>query len=156
MSSAGTFTDSTLLNVPHVAGLYFVYKENEIGERKLLYIGEADDVNKRLNGCHEKRCKWDFQLLPGEGTKIIYLILTSPSVVSSHIRKCVENACVFKAQPTLNIQGKDEFHYFGSMKIVFSDVTPAGFDKYFTLFGWQSEKMKRLLNLLRNMRTRNE
>ena len=155
LSTVGTFTDSSVLNAPHVAGLYFVYKEDGKGNRKLLYIGEADDVNKRLNEHHEKRCEWNMQLLPGEDAKIIYLILTSPLLVSSHLRKSVENACVFKAKPTLNVQGKDEFCYGGFMKVVFEGETPAGFYGYFILFDWHSERMKYLLNLLGNVRKRN-
>lgn len=149
LSILGTYTDKILSTLPNVSGLYFVYKEDENGLKKLLYIGEAENINNRLNGNHEKRREWNLHLLPGEQSKIVYLVLTSQDVLSPTLRRDVENACIFKVHPPLNTQGKSEFSYSGIMQIVFKGIVPDGFERRFIMIGWYSKKMNYLRQLFR-------
>ena len=101
--------------IPKKSGIYAVYvceynkpeKEGEKGSvtlKKLIYIGEAEDVNDRISK-HEKWEEWRKEL--SEGTEICF----SFANVDSPDRERAECALIYHHKPTCNDECKDSFPY---------------------------------------------
>ncbi|WP_370089971.1 GIY-YIG nuclease family protein [Ekhidna sp.] len=97
----------SLSNEPGVYGVYRC-KYNEKGKTvtliQLLYIGKADDLNKRINN-HEDWDVWRRKLKSGEQICFCY------SFVDKSNNERVEAALINSNQPPLNIEYKDSFPY---------------------------------------------
>lgn len=92
-----------------VSGVYCVYagRKLPVGRlrlRKLLYIGESDNVSQRFQN-HEKILDWQSWLSKGEQLYI------SVAQVPSSDRKRAEAACIYEMHPPCNNQGKTSFEY---------------------------------------------
>ncbi|MDH6354603.1 excinuclease UvrABC nuclease subunit [Dysgonomonas sp. PH5-45] len=109
------FTREAIKNtLPSESGLYFVYRgtRNKGNDGKytcslkeLLYIGQAEDVNDRVNGTHEHYNDWCSYLKTGE------MLYYSMCPVDSCFLDEIEAACIYHAQPTVNIKGKDSYNH---------------------------------------------
>lgn len=110
----GYYPDVHKESIPAISGLYFVYRgertQNGDGKytaniKELLYIGQSEDVNARLNGEHEHYEDWNAELEKGE--TLYYSVCEVPIGSLDE----VENACIYKAQPPINTQGKETYNY---------------------------------------------
>jgi len=96
--------------VPKKSGVYCVYecryneKEERISIKKLLYIGEAEEVNDRISN-HEKLKEWNKYV--ENGNTLCY----SFSPVDTSDRERVEAALIYKHKPLVNTEYKDSFPY---------------------------------------------
>lgn len=96
--------------VPEKSGVYCVYAStyNSLNEtvdlKRLLYIGEAGDMRKRLVN-HEKLREWEKQLKPGE------IISFSCVQVDAYYRERVEAALIYKHKPPVNTEYIYHFPY---------------------------------------------
>lgn len=100
--------------LPDYSGLYFVYrgvrhkgKDNTYtcSLKELLYIGQAENINKRINGEHEHFEDWCSYLDEGE------MLYYSTCPVPQYQLDEVEAACIYHAQPPVNTQNKDSYNY---------------------------------------------
>ena len=95
---------------PEKPGVYCVYTstyneaEKTVSLRKLLYIGESENVNERLQN-HEKESDWKRQLTTGE------ILSFSVSEVSSIARYRIEAALIFKHKPHVNTEYVNSFPF---------------------------------------------
>ena len=107
----GYWRDVNKSGVPDKSGIYVVYtcKHNKeaktVSLKKLVYIGEAGDVRKRITEEHEKRECWEGELESGE------VLCFSFAPASKADRERAEAALIFKKKPKCNDQGKDSFTY---------------------------------------------
>lgn len=129
----GTYSDNQLTSVPHIPGIYLVYRVSHNGERILLYIGESSDVSDRLNNFHEKRAEWEKSKSADD--QLEYKILTNDFFGSNHIRCSVENAFIFYHKPPVNVEGKDSFNYNDCIDICFDGIVPSGIYPQFRVCG---------------------
>ena len=94
--------------LPSCTGVYFVYActfnplPNTVTLRRLLYVGQAMDINARLSN-HEKRAVWGRYLSPGETVCYSYVQVDGRSL------DVVEAALVYKLQPPSNDQLKQAY-----------------------------------------------
>ncbi|WP_258098665.1 GIY-YIG nuclease family protein [Marinoscillum pacificum] len=92
------------------SGVYFVYEctynQNlqNLAIHKLIYIGEAANVRKRIDN-HEKKNDWEKHVRPGN--ELCY----STGPVGSIDRERVEAAYIFEHKPPENIEYKNSFPY---------------------------------------------
>jgi hypothetical protein len=98
------------LNKHECSGIYTVYTGESTGEkscilRKLLYIGESENVATRPGKEHENYEDWKTQLESGE---ILYY---SFAEVDSRYRERAEAALIYHNKPICNGQGKKSFKY---------------------------------------------
>ena len=105
-------------NLTDTSGLYFVYRGIPTGEKKckitgLLYIGQAEKINERVNENHEHYDDWKRELDQGE------MLYYSVCHVEPELLDMVEAACIYKAQPCVNTQCKESYNY-GPVRIVSS------------------------------------
>jgi len=116
-------------NLPDYSGLYFVYKGIPIEKRecrivKLLYIGQAENINDRVGSGHEHYEDWKRELNRGE--KLYY------SVCSVEIKNLdiAEAACIYTAKPSVNKQCKESYNKNPVRIICTGDVAyfPKNFD----------------------------
>ncbi len=108
--------------LPDYSGLYFVYRgiRNQKSDgtyncslKELLYIGQAENINERVNGEHEHYEDWCSYVKKGE------MLYYSVCPVEGHLLDEVEAACIYHAQPPVNIQCKDSYNH-NPVKIVCS------------------------------------
>lgn len=110
----GFTREETKNTLPDYSGLYFVYR----GTRKkgadgkyscslqdLLYIGQAENINERVNGTHEHYEDWCSYLKKDE------MLYYSVCPVESDLLDKVEAACIYQAQPPVNTQCKESYNY---------------------------------------------
>lgn len=71
---------------------------------KLIYIGEAKDVNDRISN-HEKRSKWEDEVPSNNELCFSFARVTSPD------RERAECALIYHHKPTCNDEYKDSFPY---------------------------------------------
>ena len=97
--------------IPSKSGVYCVYewtprnvKEEEIGIQKLIYIGESENVNKRIAE-HITNNDW-LKYVKG-GNKLCF----SFGEVDSEDRNRAEAALIFKHKPPENEEYKDSFPF---------------------------------------------
>jgi excinuclease UvrABC nuclease subunit len=96
--------------IPKESGVYCVYRctynklLNNISIHELIYIGESDNVNNRIN-THEKLSDWSKYLKPDE--QLCY----SFTPVDDNYRTRVEAALIYRHKPPVNIEYKDNFPF---------------------------------------------
>ena len=73
--------------------------------KNLVYIGQAEDVRKRITDEHEGRECWEGKLKTGE------VLCFSFAPAGKADRERAEAALVYKMKPICNVQGKDSFNY---------------------------------------------
>lgn len=107
----GTRREVAKSGIPKISGVYFVYEghfdENQgtIYPKKLIYIGESEDIKDRLNKKHEHYDDWLNYVR--EGNTLCY----SYTEVEPTIRERVEAAYIYSHQPPVNIDCKASFNY---------------------------------------------
>jgi len=106
----GYWHEANIVSIPPEGGLYCVYsctynKDNDtVAVNKLIYIGEADDVNQRISK-HEKWQAWKSHLNSGEE------VCFSTAHVDSTSRERIEAALIFKHKPPVNDDYKYSFPF---------------------------------------------
>jgi len=117
----GYWLESHIASIPFEGGIYCVYvcrfneKTRNVILNKLLYIGEADDLNQRIKN-HEKWQEWRKALSLGEELCFSFAHFDSPN------RTRVEAALIFKYKPPVNDDYKDSFP-FDKTTILLSGAT---------------------------------
>jgi len=101
--------EESLQGLPDKSGVYCVYPcfpvtERDVSINRLLYIGESDNLNHRLNN-HEKIDDWKKALKSGEVLCFTY------ALVKDEDRERAEAALIYKHKPRLNKDNKDTFDY---------------------------------------------
>lgn len=99
-------------DLPEVSGIYIVYRcihnktetERTVTLKELIYIGESENVNSRVTS-HNRLSDWKAELKKGE------VLSFSCARVPSTDRERAEAALIYKHQPRLNTQCKNEFSY---------------------------------------------
>jgi excinuclease UvrABC nuclease subunit len=106
----GYWLESHIDSVPIEPGIYCVFactfnkQTKTVIITKLIYIGEADDVNQRIKN-HEKLPSWRKALSFGEELCFSFAHLDSPN------RTRAEASLIFKHKPPLNDDYKDSFPF---------------------------------------------
>ncbi len=106
----GYFLKEGLQDLPNKSGVYCVYpcfpftENNDASINRLLYIGESQDLNHRLNN-HEKIDDWKKALKTGAVLCFTY------ALVKDEDRERTEAALIYKHKPRLNTDNKDTFNY---------------------------------------------
>lgn len=96
--------------IPSKSGIYCVYEcthnvqEKTVTIHKLIYIGESENVNQRIAN-HEKQNDWEKHVR--QGNELCY----SFSEVDSYYRVRVEAAFIYRHQPPVNTEYKDNFPF---------------------------------------------
>lgn len=112
--------DSLRNELPDYAGIYFVFvgkashDENgfRMSEPRLIYIGEAKDINDRHNnedGTPKHEHYKDFASYLREGESIAYAF--APVNNGPFTRKLIESALIYHFQPPINIKSKYSFSH---------------------------------------------
>lgn len=110
----GFYGEHAKASLPSHSGLYFVYRgttnkqpdgKSTCSINQLLYIGQAEDVNDRVNGEHEHYDDWCTYLKRGE---ILYY---STCQVDEYLLDQVEAACIYQTQPPVNTQCKNSYNH---------------------------------------------
>lgn len=105
--------DCNKSGLPHYSGIYIVYRCRYIPETdkvqlsKIIYIGQAEDINERLNN-HEKYN--DFLAECAAREEICYAYAN----VAVEELDIIENALIFAQKPELNTQLVDSFNHEAS------------------------------------------
>lgn len=95
--------------LPDYSGIYFVYaatmnKKNQVCDKRLLYIGETDNIHERHNGTKEKPAKHehydDFINELGDGEVLKYVTVEVKGTEKE--RKEIQNALLFRNNPPVN------------------------------------------------------
>ena len=124
----GYWRESHIASIPFEGGIYCVYacsfneKTKTVIINKLIYVGEADDVNQRIKN-HEKWHNWRKELDFEEELCFSYAHLESAN------REHVEAALIFKHKPPINDDYKDSFPFDKSI-ILISGATELLFQIY--------------------------
>lgn len=96
--------------IPTASGIYCVFScahnvaEKNVSLKKLIYIGESEDVNARIAN-HDKLQDWQEYLKEGE------VLCYSFGPVSSANRVRCEAAMIFKHKPPVNIEYAEAFPF---------------------------------------------
>ena len=105
----GYWREIHINSIPSQSGIYSVYacKYNEskktVSIRKLIYIGESENVNRRING-HEKRHDWRRHLQSGE-----VLCFNFAPINVDRVR--TEAAMIHHHKPPVNTEYVNSFPY---------------------------------------------
>ncbi|EAY56139.1 MAG: protein of unknown function [Leptospirillum rubarum] len=97
--------------IPGKPGIYCVYacthnaQEKKVSIRKLLYIGESENVKDRVSG-HELKEKWERQLSKGE-----VLCFNMAEIAPESARQRAEAAVIYHHKPPCNEEYRDSFPY---------------------------------------------
>lgn len=97
----GYWTDLNRHSIPCITGVYFVFAcvynpvPNTVSLKRLLYVGQAIDVNARISS-HTKRPMWASMLALGE------TVCYSVTAVDGRSLDVVEAALVYKLKPPTN------------------------------------------------------
>lgn len=105
----GYWREVNVSGLPSHSGVYFVYRctltpSNTVSIHQLLYIGEGENVNRRVTS-HNKFADWRKHLRPGEE------LCFSTCPVESYYRERVEAAYIFKHKPPCNTDCTSCFNY---------------------------------------------
>ena len=104
LSFQGYWIDQHGSGLPAASGIYAVYAcvhnpwARTVELRRILYIGEADNVRDRV-ACHERWLDWQLELQPGE-TLCYSAALISPAPA----RKRAEGALINRHKPVCNVE----------------------------------------------------
>ena len=96
--------------LPTQSGIYCIYsclfnkEADTVSLKKLLYIGESQDVNDRIKN-HEKWKKWESKLSGNQEICISY------ALVSSSKRLRAEAALIYNHKPPVNTEYIDSFPF---------------------------------------------
>ncbi len=102
--------DCNKSTLPHNSGIYMVYRclyneqSNTVQLNEIIYIGQAQDLNQRLNN-HEKYSEFKAKCGPDEELCYAY------ADVSLDDLDIIENALIFAQKPPLNSELVDSFNY---------------------------------------------
>ncbi len=127
----GYWRDKNKGGIPEESGVYCVYEcthnvsEKNISIHKLIYVGEADDVNDRIAN-HEKYEDWLKHVRRGNE------LCFSFGGVGSTDRDRAEAAIIFHHKPSENVEYKNSFP-FDKTTMSLSGRT-ALLDTYFTVY----------------------
>ncbi len=97
-------------SIPTKSGVYCVYScvfnadKNEVSLKKLIYIGESEDVNDRISD-HEKLPAWEKHLESGE-----VLCYSFGGVAATDRERC-EAAMIFEHKPPENTEYVNSFPF---------------------------------------------
>lgn len=130
----GYWRDEVKASIPKNSGIYCVYECTHNQEKKnvtihrLIYIGEADNVNDRISN-HEKRDQWMNYVR--SGNTLCYSFGSFPKTD----RDRVEAALIFKHKPPVNEEYKNNFPFdkttislSGEIKFLIPNFTVEGTD----------------------------
>ncbi len=107
----GYWREPNISGLPRGSAVYGVYactyysKAETVTLNRLIYIGEARDVNARIEG-HEKWSEWRRELLHGE-----QLCFNAALITPAGARKRAEAAMIFKHKPVCNTEYKHSFPF---------------------------------------------
>jgi len=106
----GYWRERNVSGIPSESGIYVVYEcsynsqNNTVTLKKVIYIGEADDVNDRIAN-HEKRSDW--QAHCGMNNELCF----SFAPVINPDRERGEAALIYKHKPPVNEEYKYNFPF---------------------------------------------
>jgi excinuclease UvrABC nuclease subunit len=106
----GYWREQNKSGVPAQSGIYCVYacthdtQANTVSLRKLIYIGESDNVRSRISN-HEKQRDWERRLKAGE-----QLCYNFGAVTAASRARC-EAAMIFKHKPLENTEYVNDFPF---------------------------------------------
>ncbi len=106
----GYWRDKNIICLPKLSGVYFVYettynRDNDVLLfKRLLYIGEAENVNERILK-HEKYSDWLKYIR--YGNELCYSMVQ----VENTFRKRVEAAYIYEHKPPANEEYKSNFPF---------------------------------------------
>lgn len=106
----GYWREPAISSLPAESGVYCVYTcthnkvEKTVSLKKLIYIGESEDVKKRIS----KHEKWDnWKTYPKQDE----VICISCAKVADNIRERAEAAMIYQHEPPANTTYVDSFPY---------------------------------------------
>ena len=109
----GYWVEEKWSSLPNEAGIYCVYaatrseRTNNLTKPRLLYIGEAEDIRKRVpQNPKDRRDKWKRKLTDEEILCVSYALIEPESA-----RKRAEAAMINWHQPPCNKEYKDSFPF---------------------------------------------
>ncbi len=105
----GYWVEANLDYIPDESGIYLVYccRKTESGVliRRLIYIGESEGVQGRIDGHEKKTNCWNKQLQKGE------VLCYSFAPASNPDRERAEAALIFRHKPVCNDEFVDSFPF---------------------------------------------
>lgn len=107
----GYWREANISGLPAKSGIYDVYactynaREGTVSLSRLLYIGEAADVQGRITN-HDRWTDWKRQLKQGEE-----LCFNAALISPEADRQRAEAAMIFKHKPTCNTEYTDNFPF---------------------------------------------
>lgn len=111
LNFSGYWLESNIQSIPAGSGVYCVYictynsLPNQVSIRKLIYIGEAGNVQQRVL-CHEKWPDWRRHISLGE--RLCFSVATIGHLTD---RDRVEAALIFWHKPTINSEYINRFPF---------------------------------------------
>ena len=111
LSFSGYWLEANVGSMSAISGVYCVYTctynslLNRVSIRKLIYIGQADNVQQRVSG-HEKWEDWKQHLSLGER-----LCFSTAGIAYSADRDRAEAALIFWHKPTVNSEYVNRFPF---------------------------------------------
>lgn len=108
----GYFIDMN--DLPTYGGVYCVYsgsydpKTDKVFVEELVYIGEAENIQKRHTDGHEHQKDFDKAVKGIPNGKVLY---STAKIENENDRKRVENALIYHEQSDINSDGTDSFPY---------------------------------------------
>ena len=106
----GYWRESAISGLPEASGVYCVYtcifnkEEKNVTLKKLIYIGESENVNNRVKN-HEKWDEWESYLNSGEQLCFSY------AEIDGYYRERAEAAMIFHHDPPVNTEYVDYFPF---------------------------------------------
>ena len=131
----GYWRDINKKDIPKKPGIYFVYVgtyhplEEALSIDKLIYIGEADDVNHRLNEKHEKREFWLPHVKKGNE-----LCFGFTEVTELEYKSRIEAAYIHYHKPKENTENVDYFRHYETTVITNTDKKQTKLNLKFTVY----------------------
>ena len=141
----GYWRTPNIAGLPAASGIYCVYacthnaQEGTVSIRKLLYIGEAENVSNRVSG-HERWSDWERHLLSGEE-----LCFGAALIAPASDRQRAEAALIHHHKPPCSVEYVDAFSFDETT------ISTAGrnalLDAYFTVYPTQPNSLAALLGV---------
>lgn len=107
----GYWREPNIGGLPALSGIYCVYacvlsaKDKTVSLKKLLYIGESEDIRKRVKG-HEKWPDWRRKLTLGQE-----LCFSGAPISPEGVRLRAEAAMIYKHKPPVNVEYVNSFPF---------------------------------------------
>jgi excinuclease UvrABC nuclease subunit len=108
---AGYYREPKISGLPAIAGVYCVYactfdtQAQTVGLKKLIYIGESDNIKERVAN-HNLWSAWKRQLTAGQ-----VICVSAGGVSPEQTRHRAEAAMIFKHKPPVNEEYKHSFPF---------------------------------------------